>query len=103
MLDAWAALERSRGRARMVAVRAMLEQDAQRRFETGEGATIPVLASNDPRLAGYVAGTGPAPRVPPGRRRPGRVVSLVTPVRRRQPVRVAAVLICAAMLATNSP
>jgi fermentation-respiration switch protein FrsA (DUF1100 family) len=55
MLDAWAALERSRGRAQMGAVQAMLEQDAQRRFETGEGAVIPALASNDPKLAGYVA------------------------------------------------
>jgi fermentation-respiration switch protein FrsA (DUF1100 family) len=55
MLDAWAALERTRGRAQMGAVRAMLEQDAQRRLETGEGATIPALASDDPKLAGYVA------------------------------------------------
>src|SRR4029453_18721659 len=43
------------GRAQMGAVRTMLEQDAQRRFETGEGAVIPALASNDPKLAGYVA------------------------------------------------
>lgn len=55
MLDAWAALERSRGRAQMGAVQAMLEQDAQRRFETGEGAVIPALPANDPKLAGYVA------------------------------------------------
>jgi fermentation-respiration switch protein FrsA (DUF1100 family) len=55
MLDAWAALERSRGRAQMGAVRAMLEQDAQRRFETGEGAVIPALPAGDPKLAGYVA------------------------------------------------
>jgi fermentation-respiration switch protein FrsA (DUF1100 family) len=55
MLDAWAALERSRGRAHLGAVRALLEQDVQRRFETGEGAVIPALATNDPKLAGYVA------------------------------------------------
>jgi uncharacterized protein len=42
-------------RTRSEAVRAMLEQDAQRRLDTGEGATVPALASNDPKLAGYVA------------------------------------------------
>jgi uncharacterized protein len=55
LLDAWAALERSRGRARLGAMRAMLEQDFERRLETGEGATIPALASDDPKLAGYIA------------------------------------------------
>ena len=38
-----------------VAVRALLEQDFQRRFETGEGATVPALAADDPKLAGYIA------------------------------------------------
>jgi uncharacterized protein len=55
LLDAWAALERSRGRTRLGAMRALLERDFERRLETGEGATIPALASDDPKLAGYIA------------------------------------------------
>jgi alpha-beta hydrolase superfamily lysophospholipase len=55
MLDAWTALERSRGRGPLGAVRARLEQDFERRLATGEGATIPALATDDPKLAGYVA------------------------------------------------
>jgi fermentation-respiration switch protein FrsA (DUF1100 family) len=55
LLDAWAALEKSRGRGQLGAVRTLLEQDFERRFETGEGATIPALASGDPKLAGYIA------------------------------------------------
>jgi uncharacterized protein len=55
LLDAWAALERTRGRRQLGAVRALLEQDFERRFETGEGATVPALAADDPKLAGYIA------------------------------------------------
>jgi uncharacterized protein len=55
LLDAWAALERSRGRAAMAATQGLMEQDAQRRFETGQGATMPALPTQDPQLAGYVA------------------------------------------------
>jgi uncharacterized protein len=54
MLDAWTALEKSRGRAQMSAIRALLQEDFDRRL-TGEGARIPALASDDPKLAGYVA------------------------------------------------
>ena len=38
----------------MGAVRALLQQDFQRRFETGQGASVPALPTDDPRLAGYV-------------------------------------------------
>ena len=55
LLDAWAALEKTRGRRQLGAVRTLLEQDFERRFETGEGATVPALAADDPRLAGYIA------------------------------------------------
>ena len=55
MLDAWAALEKSRGRVPMGVIRTLLLQDFQRRFETGEGASIPALPTDDPKLAGYVA------------------------------------------------
>jgi pimeloyl-ACP methyl ester carboxylesterase len=55
MLDAWAALETSRGRGPMGMLRALLLQDFQRRFETGAGASIPALPADDPKLAGYVA------------------------------------------------
>jgi uncharacterized protein len=55
LLDAWAALEKTRGRRQLGAVRALLEQDFERRFETGEGATVPALAADDPKLAGYIA------------------------------------------------
>jgi len=55
LLDAWTALEKTRGRRPFGAVRALLEQDFQRRFETGEGATVPALAADDPKLAGYIA------------------------------------------------
>ena len=55
MLDAWAALEKSRGRGPMGMIRGLLRQDFQRRFESGEGAAIPALPADDPRLAGYIA------------------------------------------------
>ena len=55
LLDAWAALEKTRGRRQLGAVRALLGQDFERRFETGEGATVPALAADDPKLAGYIA------------------------------------------------
>jgi fermentation-respiration switch protein FrsA (DUF1100 family) len=55
LLDAWAALEKTRGRRQLGAVRGLLEQDFERRFETGEGATVPALAADDPKLAGYIA------------------------------------------------
>jgi uncharacterized protein len=50
MLDAWAALEKSRGRAQMGMVRSLLEQDLDRRLQTGEGASVPALASDDPQV-----------------------------------------------------
>jgi hypothetical protein len=55
LLDAWTALEKTRGRRQFGAVRALLQQDFERRFETGEGATVPALPADDPKLAGYVA------------------------------------------------
>ena len=55
LLDAWAALERTRGRRQLGAVRALLERDFERRYETGEGATVPALPADDPKLAGYIA------------------------------------------------
>jgi uncharacterized protein len=55
LLDAWPALERSRGRGPMGMIRKLMEQDFQRRFETGQGASIPALPTDDPKLAGYVA------------------------------------------------
>jgi fermentation-respiration switch protein FrsA (DUF1100 family) len=55
MLDAWTALEKTRGRAPMSTVRALLQQDFERRLQSGEGASAPALASDDPKLAAYVA------------------------------------------------
>ena len=55
MLDAWTALEKTRGRAPMSMVRALLQQDFERRLQSGEGASVPALASDDPKLAGDVA------------------------------------------------
>ena len=55
LLDAWTALEKTRGRRQFGAVRDLLQQDFERRFETGEGATVPALAADDPKLAGYIA------------------------------------------------
>jgi uncharacterized protein len=55
MLDAWSALEKSRGRGPMGKLHALLLQDFERRWHTGEGASVPALASDDPKLAGYVA------------------------------------------------
>ncbi|MGN6173855.1 MAG: alpha/beta hydrolase [Streptosporangiaceae bacterium] len=55
MLDAWAAVEKTRGRAQMGMVRTLLQQDFERRLQTGEGASIPAIPSDDPRLGGYVA------------------------------------------------
>jgi hypothetical protein len=37
------------------AIRNLLLRDFQRRFENGEGASIPALPTDDPKLAGYVA------------------------------------------------
>jgi uncharacterized protein len=54
MLDAWTALEKSRGRAQMSMIRTLLQEDFDRRLRTGEGASLPALASDDPKLAGYV-------------------------------------------------
>ncbi len=55
MLDAWTALAKTRGRAQISTVRALLQQDFERRLQSGEGASAPALASADPKLAGYVA------------------------------------------------
>ena len=55
MLDAWTALEKARGRAPMSTVRALLQEDFERRLQSGEGASVPALTSDDPKLAGYVA------------------------------------------------
>jgi len=55
MLDAWTALEKTRGRAQMGTVRALLQRDFEQRLQTGGGASIPAIPSDDPRLAGYVA------------------------------------------------
>jgi dienelactone hydrolase len=55
MLDGWTALEKTQGRAQMGKVRTLLQQDFERRLQTGQGASIPAIASGDPKLAGYVA------------------------------------------------
>jgi uncharacterized protein len=55
MLDAWTALATSRGRAQLSAVRALMLQDFERRCQTGQGASIPALPADGPKLAGYVA------------------------------------------------
>ncbi|HEY7360157.1 MAG TPA: alpha/beta hydrolase [Streptosporangiaceae bacterium] len=55
MLDGWTALEKTQGRTQMGKVRALMQQDFERRLRTGEGASIPAIASADPKLAGYVA------------------------------------------------
>jgi uncharacterized protein len=55
LLDAWTALEKSRGRNQLTAIRTVLEQDFDRRLVTGEGATVPALPADDPKLAGYIA------------------------------------------------
>jgi hypothetical protein len=55
MLDAWTAVEKTRGRAQMGMVRTLLQQDFERRLQTGEGASIPAIPSDDPRLGGYLA------------------------------------------------
>jgi uncharacterized protein len=73
MLDAWAALERLRGRGPLGAIRALLLQDLERRFRTGEGTSIPALPTDDPRLAGYV---GQAERLFPAFRNQMTVESL---------------------------
>jgi hypothetical protein len=36
-------------------VRTLLQQDFERRLQTGEGASIPAIPSDDPRLGGYLA------------------------------------------------
>jgi fermentation-respiration switch protein FrsA (DUF1100 family) len=55
LLDAWAALEKTRGREPMGAMRGLLQQDFERRLETGNGASVPALPAGDPKLAGYLA------------------------------------------------
>ena len=55
MLDAWTALQTSRGRAQLNAIRALMLQDFERRCQTGQGTSIPALPTDDPKLAGYVA------------------------------------------------
>jgi hypothetical protein len=55
MLDAWAALETSRGRVGMSMIRTLLVQDFERRSRNGEGTAIPALPADDPNLAGYIA------------------------------------------------
>ena len=55
MLDGWAALTTSLGRTKLRGIRALLERDVEIRYETGSGASIPALATDDPKLAGYIA------------------------------------------------
>jgi alpha-beta hydrolase superfamily lysophospholipase len=55
MLDAWAALQASRGRAAMGMIRSLLQRDFEQRCTTGKGASMPALPTDDPKLAGYVA------------------------------------------------
>lgn len=55
MLDPWTALEKSLGRRQMRMIRRGLQDDFDRRFETGAGAVMPALPTDDPKLAGYVA------------------------------------------------
>ena len=55
LLDAWTALEKSRGRTQLAAIRALLAQDFDRRLATGEGASVPALPADDPKVAGYIA------------------------------------------------
>ena len=55
LLDAWDAFEKSRGRAQMGLIRHALQDDFDRRFDTGEGVVMPALPSDDPKLAGYLA------------------------------------------------
>ena len=55
MLDGWAALQTSLGRAKLRGIRALLERDFELRYETGAGTSIPAIATDDPKLAGYVA------------------------------------------------
>jgi uncharacterized protein len=55
MLDGWTALQTSLGRAGFRRIRALLEHDFDQRYETGEGASIPALPTDEPKLAGYVA------------------------------------------------
>ena len=55
LLDTWTALEKTRGRTQPGAVRFLLAQDFERRLEAGECATIPALATDTPKLAGYIA------------------------------------------------
>jgi alpha-beta hydrolase superfamily lysophospholipase len=55
LLDTWTALEKSRGRNQLTAIRTVLEQDFDRRLVIGEGVTVPALPADDPKLAGYIA------------------------------------------------
>jgi uncharacterized protein len=55
LLDTWTALETSRGRNQLTAIRTVLEQDFDRRLVIGEGVTVPALPADDPKLAGYIA------------------------------------------------
>ncbi|HEY7430008.1 MAG TPA: alpha/beta hydrolase [Streptosporangiaceae bacterium] len=54
MLDGWVALETSRGRAQLAAMRALVLQDFEQRCQGGEGGSIPALPTDDSKLAGYV-------------------------------------------------
>ena len=45
----------SLGRAKLRGIRALLERDFELRYETGAGTSIPAIATDDPKLAGYVA------------------------------------------------
>lgn len=55
MLDAWPALEKSLGRTQMGNIRHHLQNDFDRRYDTGHGAVMPALPSGDPKLSGYIA------------------------------------------------
>ena len=55
LLDPWPALEKSLGRAQMGMIRHGLQDDFDRRYDTGHGAVMPALPSGDPKLAGYIA------------------------------------------------
>ena len=54
LLDAWEALEKSRGRGPMGMLRNALKDDFGRRFATGTGAVMPALPAGDSKLDGYI-------------------------------------------------
>lgn len=53
-LDAWTALEKSRGRTPMAMIRRLMQKDFDQRFETGSGGSIAALP-DDPKIAEYTA------------------------------------------------